>query len=83
VPAGIILIIGYTLYIIGNGKVVIWYRAYTVGNIVDMKCYHKFNLYLVHIYIFEDIQAVGLISGLRMQRQNMLFTLSVTLYVPR
>jgi len=77
------MIIGYTLCIIGNGKVVVWYRAYTVGNIADMKHYHKFNLYLVHIYIFEDIQAVVLISGLHMQRQNMLFTLSVTHYVPR
>jgi hypothetical protein len=49
------MIIGYTVYIVGNGKAVIWYTAYTVGNIVDMKRYHKFNLYLVHIYIFEDI----------------------------
>jgi len=57
VPAGII-IIGYTVYIVGNGKVVIWYTAYTVGNIVDMKRYRKCNLYLVHIYIFEDIQTV-------------------------
>jgi len=55
VPAGII---GYAVYIIGNGKVVIWYIAYTVGNIVDMKHYHKFNLYRVHVYIFEDIQGV-------------------------
>ena len=58
VPAGIIMIIGYTVCIVGNGKVVIWYTAYTVGNIVDMKHYHKFHLYLVQIYIFEDIQAV-------------------------
>lgn len=32
-------------------------HSYTVGNIVDMNHYHKFNLYLVHIYIFEDVPA--------------------------
>jgi NAD(P)-dependent dehydrogenase (short-subunit alcohol dehydrogenase family) len=52
------MIIGYIVYIVGNSKVVIWYTAYKVGNIVDMNYYHKFNLCLVHIYIFEDIQAV-------------------------
>lgn len=35
-----------------------WYTAYAGGNIVDVKLYHKFNLYLVHVYVFEDIQAV-------------------------
>lgn len=57
-PTGIITIIGYTVCIVGYGKVVIWYTAYTVGNNVGMKHYHKFKLYLVRIYIFEDIQAV-------------------------
>lgn len=52
------MITGCTVCIVGNGKVVIWYTAFTVGNIVDMKHYDKFNLNLVHIYIFGDIQGV-------------------------
>lgn len=71
----------YSVYV-GNGVVIDWYTAYTVGSIVDMKIHLKFNLYLVHIYT-SKIFKLSVISGLHMQHQNMLFRLSVMHYVLR